>query len=126
MTQPHYGSPGGYKSQTFFSGAAGDTLIWSGGGRLNQILPLTVTTSGQQAVFYDSNVATSGGPFPASGHAVIGILPGSQAGASGAVAAAPAQTPIVLGTPFVSGLVVHTQSGGGPFTVFFSTERPQI
>jgi hypothetical protein len=111
----------------------GDFLLQSGGGRLDGITPLGKQTSGvtQAVTFYDASVATSGGPYPLSGHTIIGQIPpfgnswsGGLQQASGVLStynALPAPA-LALGLPFLSGLCVHLQSGQPPFSISFSPE----
>lgn len=98
----------------------GDLLLWSGAGRLNSLLVHTLAVSGQNAIFYDASVATSGGPFQASGHRIIGILPTYWSGANDRWYAT--AQPMTIDMPFSSGLCVRTQSGVPGFTASFSVE----
>jgi hypothetical protein len=116
----------------------GDFQLQSGFGRLDEILPLQRFTSGVTTplVFYDAAVATSGGPYPLSGHKILAVIPstapgiwsGGMAVASGTFGALspPVLTPAVVGMPFQSGLCVNLRSGQAPFTVTFSPEVPSI
>ena len=104
----------------------GDALIYSGAGRLNSILICNQITSGQAVLFYDSATATSGGPFTASGHKVVGLIPYVwREGASGIINpnSAPGTT-LFPEMPFQSGLVVAVTNSGCPgFTVAFTVEQ---
>lgn len=126
---PDYTTTGGSVAYTNWSGtaAAADVLLVSGQGRLNTILPLVQMTSGLQVTFYDSNIATSGGPFPASGHVVLGRIKPTweNAGiASGALInpSLISETPLQVGAPFSGGLCFHTASGCPGFTVTWTSE----
>lgn len=131
MTQPNYTTDGGYKTFANFSGTAAgnDVLIQSGAGRLNQILQHTQMTSGQTVYFYDAAIATSGGPFAASGHTIVGIIPPTwQAATSAASGTLAYPTPWVGGVtqcdfPFRSGLCVATRSGTPGFSVSYTLEN---
>src|SRR5580693_7156563 len=69
-------------SQSTVSGP-GDFQIQSGNGRLDMVFVnpsqtlggLPNITSGASVVFYDGAVATSGGPYQASGHRVLYVTP---------------------------------------------------
>src|SRR5690242_20076362 len=64
---------GGEIVYSALSGVAVDTLIQSGAGRLNTVSRLTVA-SGMGVIFYDSAIATSGGPFAVSGHLALATI----------------------------------------------------
>lgn len=143
---PFYETRGGFRTATIVSGIIGgcgvnaafgavaagsDTLFFSGQGRLNAVMGfafsggLTATTgntvSGQQVLIYDAAPSTvvSGGPFVASGHRVIGILPPINFFQSG-------QTLIPqvfnFDTPFYSGLAAATRSGMPIMTITYTPE----
>jgi hypothetical protein len=107
-----------YAGQIVVSGA--DVLIVSGGGRLKTILPTSTYTalSGVAIYFYDAGVVISGGPFPLSGHAIVGVVPGAF-GVSGQIVG---QTPIQFDIPFNSGLCMASKSGQVGVTVTFLPE----
>lgn len=117
---------GGGRVYTSFSGlVGGDALIYTGAGRLNQILVTANLTSGKTVVFYDSAVATSGGPFSASGHKVVGVIgPVWHPGASGVIN--PYSQPggaLGAGLPFQSGLCAGCIASGTPsFSVSYTPE----
>ena len=118
---------GGGRAFTNFSGTAAgnDVLIYSGAGRLNSILQHTQMQSGQTVYFYDSAIATSGGPFAASGHKIVGILPATWsqgAPGSGAINQQTGQ-PLNVDFPFQSGLVAATRSGTPGFSVSYTVEN---
>lgn len=102
-----------------------DLLVWSGAGRLNSIMPLAQIQSGLPTLFYDSAVNTSGGPFAASGHKIVGQLPGTFAGGawSGLGIVAWTGGPINVDLPFQSGLVIALKSGQAGFTCSFTPEN---
>lgn len=119
------------------SGLSLDTLIQSGPGRLDTILLTTYFQSGRGVIFYDSAVATSGGPFSASGHTIVGILPPAiNVGVgfvSGTLTGALPWTgePYRPGMPFFSGLVAApwpagaTGSGTHGFSVSYTLQGLQ-
>ncbi len=117
---------GGGRAYTQWSGSAADNdlLIFSGAGRLNSLLQITQLVSGQAVVFYDSAIATSGGPFAASGHKIVGIIPSTFPGGawSGNLIVPWTGTPVVVAMPFQSGLCVATRSGTPGFTASYTTE----
>jgi hypothetical protein len=116
------------------SGLGVDTVIQSGPGRLDTILLTTYLQSGRGAIFYDSAVATSGGPFSASGHLIVGILPPAVNVGIGIISGT--TTGIVPWTgepyrpqmPFFSGLVAApwpaagTASGTHGFSVSYTIQ----
>lgn len=116
---------GGGRAVTFMSGLPlGDSMIFSGAGRLNSILQHTQMASGLAVVLYDGALATSGGPFGLSGHKVIGIVPPTWAGGvqgSGSTTVFTGQ-PVNVDMPFQSGLLVNLRSGQPGFTVSFTPE----
>lgn len=122
MPQPTYGNTGGFRTFVVYSGAVGpDLLVVSGAGRLNQLIPHTTALSGQAVICYDSAVAVSGGPIALSGHIPLGSIPASPpAGTSGTFQPA---APVVLNTPFFSGLVLTRASGQVGVTVCWTPER---
>lgn len=108
--------------------AAGpDILLYSGAGRLKDILPHVQLLSGLPVVFYDAGAVASGGPFAASGHKIVGVLPGSTqstapAGSGVNIAIFPNDWVFALDQPFQSGLCVATKSGQPGFTVTYTPE----
>lgn len=114
---------GGQQSYTSFSGIGADVLITGSGGRLDAILQYTAPASGRAVIFYDAAVATSGGPFSASGHKVVGVIPtGVHPQNSGQIVPFTGGT-LVPQTPFFSGLVAAAVASGTPsFSVFWSPE----
>lgn len=124
VPQPQYESDGGVLTFSNYSGAVGpDLLVVSGPGRLNRILAHTQMQSGQSVVFYDSGVAASGGPFAASGHNIIGVLPPTYGGGfiSGQIQATTVGS-LKIDMPFRSGLCMSTRSGQPGCTVSYSPE----
>jgi len=117
-TPPQAGAPA-------FSGA--DCLIFSGPGRIKDIVLHTQLASGLPIVFYDTGVVISGGPIAASGHPIVAVAPGTWAGGTPG-----SGTPILWnGTPygydipFNSGLAVAVKSGQPGFTCVFTPETNQ-
>jgi hypothetical protein len=139
---------GGGQSATIFSGMVSGVLIngagvvpnttsqgadvqfYSGAGRLKDVLVLTPSAiSGGRVIFYDAGVATSGGPFAASGHKIVGQIPQGfgfgPGGTSGVPLVGGGQA---LGFDFVfnSGLCANMVSGAPGFTVTWTPEtNPQ-
>ena len=109
------------------SGVAVDTLVVSGPGRLNTVTRLTVA-SGSAVVFYDGNIATSGGPFAVSGHLALGtilqpIVPAVSGLFYQAVFPAYGQ-PMPVDMPFKNGLIAAPAGSGTPsFCASFSLEN---
>lgn len=104
---------------------AGDILLYSGGGRLNNLLQHVQMASGLAVTFYDAAVAVSGGPIPASGHKLIGIIPPTYPGGaafSGILPVMYTGTPVNVDMPFQSGLCAHMASGSPGFTASFTPE----
>src|SRR5690606_13375968 len=100
------------KLHTNYSGTAGgQTLIHTGAGRLDKAIP-HVQASGVARIYYDSAVATSGGPFAASGHKILGIVPANTwAGGPGGGVFGAGPVGIIFNTGFTSGLCVTGASG---------------
>ena len=125
---------GGGRSFSQFSGAllsnsvlsgGGEILIYSGPGRLDSCVMHTQMISGQSAVIYDAAVATSGGPFPLSGHKILFVTPPTWAGgvastSGSALTYNPAPAPISM--PFQSGLCCNIRSGVPGFTLSYTPE----
>ena len=123
---------GGQVSALNVSGLGADTLIASGPGRLDTTLIVNFFQSGRGVIFYDSAVATSGGPFTLSGHKALAIIPPAiNAGlallsgqATGFVPWDGLNKP--CGSPFGSGIVAApwpagtTASGTHGFSVNFT------
>jgi hypothetical protein len=115
---------GGGQAFSRMSGIVASTLLASGPGRLDSIGWLTNLVSGQGVVFYDSAIATSGGPYQTSGHNVLGFLPptvNTAAGLASGLGNALCPYPYFNqpGAPFVNGLcagiIPGTVSGTGGF-----------
>jgi len=121
---PLYNSRGGFYTFCRFSGTPGDVLILSGAGRLNRVLPHVQMQSGLAVYFYDSGTATSGGPFPLSGHPVVGVIPPTWTPAmqSGAFIVPLTGEALDIDLPFSSGLCVAMKSGQPGFTVGYTPE----
>lgn len=118
----------GSRVYTSFSGVAVDTSIHAGQGKLNQAFYFTQIASGRGVIFYDGHAVTSGGPFSASGHKVLGILPMHAADAyfSG-VERNPISYPGVVNQydfPYYSGLIAAPLAGSGnaSFSVSYSPD----
>lgn len=115
---------GGGRVYTSFSGVIVDTLVYSGGGRLNTLTVFDTypLASGGGAYFYDGHVATSGGPFSTSGHQILGIIFPYTSGTS--TIGTPIGQPIPIDMPFRSGLIAAPFGGsGGPgFTISYTPE----
>lgn len=104
---------GGGQVFTSFSGVVVDTVVQSGPGRLDTVMAYATLLSGRGVIFYDSAVATSGGPFSASGHKVVGVIsPAWNQSASGFLNNVGAGEPMRPGMPFFSGLVAAPGVGG--------------
>jgi hypothetical protein len=128
---PQYTTRAGSVAYTNWSGtaAAADVLIVSGQGRLNTVMANVQMQSGQQVTFYDSNVATSGGPFPASGHIFLGRIKPTWDGTTPGVLSGAVLAPVLVSefpqqydVPFSGGLCFHTTSGAPGFTVTYTSE----
>jgi hypothetical protein len=139
---PQKDTTGGFMTATIHSGATApglncapgavavgsDVLLFSGAGRLDLVMALQSTQSGLPVSFYDSGVPVSGGPFPASGHKIVGVYPPTNraAGAAGSGLANPVDAapgiPVQVSMPFFSGLCVATKSGQPGFTVNWTAE----
>ncbi len=105
-------------------GGGYDVLIMSGAGRLNSVIQHTQLASGFAVLFYDSAVPTSGGPFPASGHKIVGALPPTYAAGvvSGVIPIAFTGASVNIDFPFQSGLCVALKSGQPGFSYSFTPE----
>src|ERR1700738_1449942 len=104
------GAAAGGVGQGMVPGGA-DLLFVSGAGRLNSVLQHTQMLSGLPIIFYDSAVPTSGGPFPLSGHKILGVIPPTWAGgvAGSGSPVGFTGTPLTVDMPFQSGLWVAPQ-----------------
>lgn len=104
-----------------------DIQLWSGPGRLKDVLVCQSVASGQQFTFYDAAVATSGGPFVASGHNVLGFVPAGVSGITGAfglvmtvgLPTVAAGQVLSYDTPFHSGLCLAMKSGVPGLSISF-------
>jgi hypothetical protein len=141
---------GGFNCGTFYSGMVApvlaaanpgavafgaDVLLYSGAGRFDLVFPLPISASGYQlnVLFYDSAAPTSGGPFPLSGHRIVGFIPAFIAATSGApgflgsgtfAINAPTGPPAgPFAFPFQSGLCVALKSGQCGFSYTFTPEQ---
>lgn len=129
---------GGGRSFSQFSGAlitnsalsgGGEIMIYSGAGRLDSCIMHNQLSSGLVATFYDAAIATSGGPFPLSGHKILFVTPPTWAGGTASTSgSALAFNPnaVLIGQPFQSGLVVNIRSGNPGWTIDFSPEVSQV
>ncbi len=144
---------GGFNTATFYSGAVApgltgapgavaagpDVLIFSGAGRLDSITLNPPFASGLllATVFYDAGTVSSGGPFAASGHKIVGWTPQlvslvsgyspvsgntGSAGLGDLLVGVPRQVSV----PFQSGLCVALKSGQPGLTVCFTPEKPNM
>ncbi len=117
---------GGGRVFTAYSGLANDTVIYSGAGRLANILVIgQAPSSGGQVAFCDTASITSG--FPIAGQKVIGVIPTifqapvTQSGSSNPFALP--GTLMVMDMPFQSGLAAIGYRSGGPgFSVSYTPE----
>lgn len=104
-----------------------DVQLWSGPGRLKDVLIHQSIASGPATVFYDAALATSGGPFVASGHQVLGFIPAGVSGTTGAFGlVSTVGLPVVAAgqvlsydVPFHSGLCVNFKSGAPGLSIAF-------
>lgn len=133
---------GGFKSASFYSGAVApsvlsapnafavgsDVMLQSGAGRLDLIMAHASIQSGLGVTFYDAAAPVSGGPIPASGHRVVGILPPQfntavvLASGSADTGSPSAGVPIPVGMVFFSGLCCNLKSGQPGFTANWTSE----
>ncbi len=117
---------GGGRVFTAYSGLAGDTVIYSGAGRLASILVIgSAPSSGGQVALCDTAAITSG--FPVAGQKVIGLIPTplmvpvTQSGTSNPFSQAGSLVQVDM--PFQSGLAAIGYRSGGPgFSVSFTPE----
>lgn len=117
---------GGGRVTCFFSGSTlGDTLIFSGAGRVNVVTMHTQMQSGVSAFIYDAAVATSGGPFGLSGHKMIYATPPTWGGAASGVYLPLNPAGVLVDKVFQSGLCVNTRSGNAGFSFSWSPEVDQ-
>jgi len=120
---------GGGRNYSAGSGVAVDTLIFSGAGRLDVVVQTTQLASGRGVVFYDGNIATSGGPFTTSGHVVLAVIQPTFSPAvwSGTVPRADWSDPRYPAAPFFSGLIAAPKpdSGTCSFALSFTPETNQ-
>lgn len=118
---------GGEATYTALSGVNVATVIQSGGGRFNGHTVISNLVSGQAVLFVDAvPIATSGMPFAASGHKVVGLIPPVwRVGASGALTTNSQEgIRVRFDTPFFSGLVACPLASGTPsFSCIFTPER---
>lgn len=96
-----------------------DILVFSGGGRLNTVIP-TAAISGVAFTVYDAHAVASGGPFVLSGHRKLFVMPANTIGQTGLLGGGP--VPFLLDVPFYSGLCVNTRSGMTPATLAYTPE----
>lgn len=104
--------------------APGHVVIWSGPGRMNEIVYLQyITSGGTLPIFYDNNQPTVSGPngYVGSGCTVVGFAPPNLNLTASGVIITYATTPTIFGTPFFNGLSVYNGLSGMPgFTVTFT------
>lgn len=112
-------SLGGAEAISRMSGLLVDLMLQSGGGRLNTIMSHGQTFTSGQIVFYDAHAVTSGGPFFASGHKILAIVPPLWVPGVSGVANPYAYPGFVneVQVPFFSGLCVTQVSGQPGFTI---------
>lgn len=106
--------------------SGGHTLILTGAGRLNTILPHSFLTSGQPVFFYDAGAISVSG-VSVSGQRIIGIVPNTMraplAALSGNIATVVNwEDKIDCDMPFTSGLCVAAASGAPGVTVSYTPE----
>ncbi len=106
--------------------SGGHTLLYSGAGRLNTVIPHAYLNSGQPVFFYDAGTISVSG-ISVSGQRIIGIVPLSMratlAVLSGNTQASISwQDKIEIDMPFSSGLCVAAASGAPGFTCSFTPE----
>lgn len=121
-------APGAVNGVNTAGGA--DVLFFSGAGRLKDVLVLPPSAiSGGRVIFYDAPTPTSGGPFAASGHKIIGQIPqgfGFGAGGTSGVPLVGGGQVLGFDIPFNSGLCANVVSGAPGFTVTWTPEtNPQ-
>ncbi len=106
---------GGQQVFSNLSGVAVDTLVWSGGGRLDTMCALNVGLSGRSVIFYDATAPTSGGPFQTSGNKVLAVLAARVGVQTISGSAVPTWDGSIytVGAPFFSGLYVAPLNGSG-------------
>jgi len=106
--------------------SGGQILLFSGAGRLNNVLVHQFLTSGQPVWFYDAGTITVSG-ISVSGQKIIHLIPNNFPAAL-AVASGNTQTVVnwnwtyQVDMPFQSGLCVAAASGAPGFTVSFTPE----
>lgn len=157
VVEPQKNTFGGFQTATMYSGAVApgltgaygavatgsDVLLFSGPGRLDSITLNPAGGAGATVspmfsgvalpiIFYDAGTVSSGGPFSASGHKIIGFTPAVATLVAGLpVNSGPSQLPgqdllggIVhqIGVPFMSGLAFNSRSGQLGFTVAWTPE----
>lgn len=110
---------GGGRAHTIYSGlpASADLMVHQGAGRLDAIHP-HMSQSGVGTIIYDGAVATSGGPFAASGHKILAVIPANFH--TPFLNSFPAIIPI--GAPYQSGLIVAVKSGQIGVTLSYTPE----
>jgi len=135
---------GGFRHASFYSGAVvpnltscpagafavgSDVMLQSGPGRLDIVLANSAVQSGLGVTFYDAAAPVSGGPIPASGHRICGVIPpvnNSVAAFVGSGYPDPAALqpgiPIQVSLIFTSGLCVNLRSGQPGFTANWTSE----
>ena len=119
--RPIKGQSRGNRVFTNYSGTAGgDAVIFSGRGRVETVFAHQAV-SGVQIFLYDSVTATSGGPFAASGHNIVGMVPANTlAGGAGFGLFGAGPSVQDFGIEFTNGLCHSSASGMPGFTVSFT------
>ncbi len=92
-------------------------LLYSGGGRLNTVFPLSAA-SGVAGLFYDAGTVAASGIAVLSGYKIVGLVPANTFGTN--VTTGPMQ--IQFDIPFQSGLCIANISGVIGFTVTYTPE----
>ena len=106
----------------FINLSGGHVAVFSGGGRLNTIIPHQAI-SGVAAFFYDSAIIARSGvaTCPESGRGVVGVMPANTFNGPNTLMG---PLPIPVDCPFNSGLSVSCPSGTAGFTISYTPEVP--
>ncbi len=113
------------------TGSGYDAVLVNGPGRIKDVLVHQQMLSGVAVTFYDAGTGvTSGGPFTASGHKIVAIVPAGTpsiygGNGSGILFGQPGSAIFKFDMPFQSGLAVSLRSGQPGFTVSFVPETNQ-
>ena len=140
---------GGWLSAAIYSGAAApglnatptgtfavgsDVMLWSGGGRLDAVVPHLGSLHSGTVLgirFYDAAAPVSGGPLYSSGHKPVYDSPVYMAPLSGGAGILSSgnlpvvpdiSDPFQVGQPFQNGLCFNCKSGQGGYTIYWTPE----